>query len=276
MAIPITAKIKKSPLKKMNQASGSIDPDNPTADVFVTQKGKEGTKGAEGTPDKKVYSTGKSLKGLSQEQLDWRKNEIKKLGGLDAYHEKYGDKKKGKERIIKGTEGTPDTPGTPDTTAKGTLMTTKVGDVQQPWEVARQRRANKKLAKELSRSESRMAKYKDSTSRYGKRKYKEYTLRKQAAEAQYKNQLAAQSTGKRTGSSDVTTGQRQTMQSELEKPEQKALIAEREKANANKKANTFSEFRNLDLGKTDIKAPSILKSKTGTKTPFKMKGYGRK
>jgi len=44
-----------------------------------------------------VYDTGKSLKGLSQEQLDWRTNEIKKLGGIDQYHAKYGSKTKGKK-----------------------------------------------------------------------------------------------------------------------------------------------------------------------------------
>ena len=44
-----------------------------------------------------IYDTGKSLKGLSQEQLDWRSNEIKKLGGIDNYHIKYGDKTTGKK-----------------------------------------------------------------------------------------------------------------------------------------------------------------------------------
>ena len=43
-----------------------------------------------------IYSTGKSLKGLTKAQLDWREKEIERLGGLDEYHKKYGDKTKGK------------------------------------------------------------------------------------------------------------------------------------------------------------------------------------
>lgn len=58
------------------------------------------------TIDETVYTTGKSLKGLTQEQLDWRTNEIKRLGGIDAYHKKYGSKEKGKARTVQTT--TPD------------------------------------------------------------------------------------------------------------------------------------------------------------------------
>ena len=57
------------------------------------QTGSTFEKGEEIKED--VYDTGKSLKGLSQEQLDWRTNEIKKLGGIDQYHAKYGSKTKG-------------------------------------------------------------------------------------------------------------------------------------------------------------------------------------
>jgi len=44
-----------------------------------------------------VYDTGNSLEGLNKEQLDWRDNEIEKLGGIDNYHTKYGSKTKGKK-----------------------------------------------------------------------------------------------------------------------------------------------------------------------------------
>ena len=37
-----------------------------------------------------IYDTGKSLKGLTPEQLDWRQKEIERLGGIDEYHRKYG------------------------------------------------------------------------------------------------------------------------------------------------------------------------------------------
>ena len=73
-------------------------------DTTITSPGSEG-----GTET--IYDTGKSLEGLTPEQLAWRENEIKKLGGIDEYHKKYGDPKKGKARQI-------DTPGTPPTETK--------------------------------------------------------------------------------------------------------------------------------------------------------------
>lgn len=57
--------------------------------------GVDEVKGVEGKDA--IHTTGKSLTGLSQEQLDWRNKEIKDLGGIDAYHKKYGDKTKGKQ-----------------------------------------------------------------------------------------------------------------------------------------------------------------------------------
>ena len=60
-----------------------------------------------------VYDTGKSLKGLSTEQKDWRTKEIDKLGGLEAYHKKYGDSKTGKvvKEEIKEVVAKPKTKG---------------------------------------------------------------------------------------------------------------------------------------------------------------------
>ena len=70
-------------------------------DTTITTPGSEGS-------TETIYSTGKTLKGLTPEQLTWRENEIKKLGGIDEYHKKYGDPKKGKAREV-------ETPGTPPT-----------------------------------------------------------------------------------------------------------------------------------------------------------------
>lgn len=70
-------------------------------DTTITTPGSEGS-------TETIYSTGKTLKGLTPEQLAWRENEIKKLGGIDEYHKKYGDPKKGKAREV-------ETPGTPPT-----------------------------------------------------------------------------------------------------------------------------------------------------------------
>ena len=68
-----------------------------------------GSKGGNET----IYDTGKSLKGLTSDQLAWRENEIKNLGGIDAYHKKYGDPGKGEARQIE----TPGTSGSSETTS---------------------------------------------------------------------------------------------------------------------------------------------------------------
>ena len=66
--------------------------------INVLTKKQTGSTFEKGEENKKdVYDTGKSLKGLSQEQLDWRTNKIKELGGIDQYHAKYGSKTKGKK-----------------------------------------------------------------------------------------------------------------------------------------------------------------------------------
>ena len=63
------------------------------------------------TTKETIYDTGKSLKGLTQEQLDWRTKEIERLGGIDAYHRKYGNKETGKAREVETTVKGPDTTG---------------------------------------------------------------------------------------------------------------------------------------------------------------------
>ena len=54
--------------------------------IIISDKteGNEGVKGVKG--EAAIYDTGKSLKGLSDEQKDWRTKEIDKLGGLENYH----------------------------------------------------------------------------------------------------------------------------------------------------------------------------------------------
>tara|TARA_R110002050_G_scaffold3676_5_gene19098 strand:- start:549 stop:1460 length:912 start_codon:yes stop_codon:yes gene_type:complete len=81
--------------------------------IIISDKteGNEGVKGVKG--EAAIYDTGKSLKGLSDEQKDWRTKEIDKLGGLENYHKKYGNSKTGKlvKEEIKAVEETPATKG---------------------------------------------------------------------------------------------------------------------------------------------------------------------
>ena len=68
--------------------------------TYGTQTDTTVTTPGTGGKTETIYDTGKSLKGLTPEQLAWRDNEIKKLGGIDAYHRKYGDPKRGKARQV--------------------------------------------------------------------------------------------------------------------------------------------------------------------------------
>ena len=57
-----------------------------------TRGGDEITLQNPGNIETRYKDTGKSLEGLSSEQLDWRNKEIERLGGTEAYHKKYGTK----------------------------------------------------------------------------------------------------------------------------------------------------------------------------------------
>ena len=101
MNTPITKRIhmnaaKKNSIAKQTTSSGGILVTDKDDNVFKASADITKNKNQKKT----IYSTGKSLKGLTDEQLKWRENEIKRLGGIDAYHEKYGDPKKGKAREI--------------------------------------------------------------------------------------------------------------------------------------------------------------------------------
>lgn len=120
------------------------------------------TKGKEIKED--VYDTGKSLKGLSQEQLDWRTNKIKELGGIDQYHAKYGSKSKGKK--TGGQVGTgkfeddtvTDIPGETQTTL-GDLEVKGQRGMVAGWEVSQQARKLKRLSDDISDSEKKIGRY---------------------------------------------------------------------------------------------------------------------
>ena len=46
------------------------------------------------------YRTGKTLEGLSKDELDWRKDEIERLGGLKQYQEKYGQRQQRTGEVV--------------------------------------------------------------------------------------------------------------------------------------------------------------------------------
>ena len=141
---------KRSPLK---QVGVNVLESKSTGDQIV--------KGNEIQED--VYDTGNSLKGLTQKQLDWRDNEIEKLGGIDQYHAKYGSKAKGKK--TGGQVGTGKfeddkvTPGTTTETNEFTPTQTRDNnDAMSPWRVRQQSRSIKKSGKDVRQSQNKLNK----------------------------------------------------------------------------------------------------------------------
>jgi hypothetical protein len=112
-----------------------------------------------GTIDETVYTTGKSLEGLTQEQLDWRTNEIEKLGGIDAYHRKYGSKEKGKARTIQTTtpDQTVETPGETAQEKETEFKPYPFKDTYDPFEARQEGRNIKATQRKLKREKIREA-----------------------------------------------------------------------------------------------------------------------
>jgi len=94
-------------------SKSSINKYDAKGNIIISDKteGNEGVKGVKG--EAAVYDTGKSLEGLSKEQKDWRTKKIDELGGLEAYHKKYGNSKTGKlvKEEIKEVVAKPKTEG---------------------------------------------------------------------------------------------------------------------------------------------------------------------
>lgn len=155
--------MKSSPFKQKMVDGKPVEVKIKSAGELITEKGK------------KIYEdvrdTGKSLKGLTPEQSDWRAKEIKKLGGLDAYHVKYGSKegKKTGAKVDTGKRG-------PDTTTQGPDKNIDLKDFEvegkrgivESWEAGSQGRRMKKLSDDISDSQRKVDRYKGRLKGYAK------------------------------------------------------------------------------------------------------------
>jgi len=147
-----------SPAKKKGYAMASpLKSDNdPKVKIGVNKTTKSVSAGSlitgeKGNPGETIYSTGKSLKGLTKDQTDWRDKEIQKLGGLDGYHKKYGNKTKGKARVVGATPDKPDVKGPDVVTESNEFVSTQKRESNSsldPWEVRQQSRSIKKSGKD--------------------------------------------------------------------------------------------------------------------------------
>tara|TARA_R110002073_G_scaffold16051_3_gene62335 strand:+ start:493 stop:1668 length:1176 start_codon:yes stop_codon:yes gene_type:complete len=153
--------MKSSPLKQVNQPTYRTDEDGNLQVVLKSQETTPGNAGSSGSSGQAgqdaIYDTGKSLRGLSQEQLDWRAKQIEELGGIDNYHKRYGDKTKGKKvkDAIPAIDPTPAVDATPGETENyeqvGDPMRQVIGEASTAYEsrnnIRKGIQANRKVKK---------------------------------------------------------------------------------------------------------------------------------
>lgn len=159
-----------------------------------------------GTIDETVYTTGKSLDGLTQEQLDWRTNEIKKLGGIDAYHAKYGSKEKGKARTIQTTA--PDQiiekPGKTAQKKETEFNPYPFKDTYQPWEMRAEARNIRQVERRKKNAAVKKARQ-DAKDMYPEDRKKRREYIKQQKQIAKKTQRDNVSSGMNDLSSNIST-----------------------------------------------------------------------
>ncbi len=137
-----------------------------------------------------VRDTGKSLKGLTQKQLDWRDKEIEKLGGIDNYWIKYGSKD-GKKTGTKVDTGKRE----PDTITQGPDKKINLKDFEvegkrgmvESWEAGSQSRRMRKISDDISDAEKKVGRY---TSRLAKHTDPKTGKAKKGHERRFRNATA--------------------------------------------------------------------------------------
>ena len=218
--LPITSRIKRSPLLK--QAAGAINPDDPKPlTVGGTIKGEPKTTTETITTQGKLTGK-KDKKQMSNEQwAEYLKNETPEQKARRTKREineglREPDKKETKTTI---------TPGE-DSSWEETLKVKTTGDVFQPWETRQMSRSIKKEQRDIRRSKIKASKF-GSQNKNGEWVAKEgISPRQQAKFDEAKTELtefqamatrnkAARASGKKGGTSGVTTGERDATLSDV-------------------------------------------------------------
>jgi hypothetical protein len=236
--LPITSRIKRSPLQK--QVTNSIDPNNPSATVG----------GIFQEPDQTVTTLGESKYNYTG-PLDTSGNYYEKLAKEEGFKNFKGTIKNEYEQSKlkkmseagnsnveeeKGESSTTVVPGA-TTTWEGTLKKATTGDVMQPWEVRQMSRSIKKEQRDIRRSKIKASKFgsqndkgewvaKENLSPRQQAKFDEATAEFKAFQAAATRNEAARGSGKKGGTIGVDTGQTDMLQSDLGKKEQETMLAE--------------------------------------------------
>tara|TARA_R110001592_G_C12937658_1_gene730098 strand:- start:53 stop:814 length:762 start_codon:yes stop_codon:yes gene_type:complete len=211
-SIPVTTRLKRvSAIKKTTQTSGAIDPESGIVEVGGSFQGEDIPSTTEDVMGEKTDFVAPKDK----REKDPEKWEKTRKGICDGSIK--GDKSKVncddvvvEQKSVKGKKGD-------SGDWEGTLKTGTTGDVLSAYDARVQSRTIKKQLKDIRRSKIREAKNKGIFTGDLRKQYKaeENKARKVAFEKAYKRGEAARASGRRSGSSEVGTGQRNMLQSEL-------------------------------------------------------------
>ena len=213
MSKPITSRVKRSPLLKYSPAKQTADVGGftPGKDEVVTETKEVRTQASKDFESKCYNADGSRKRGVPG--CKWADEE-----GTEAP----------KETETVTTKKT--VPGE-DQEWEGTLKTETKGDVLQPWETRRMSRAIKKEQRDIRRAKKKLAR---AQKRGNTIKADEAQAELEEFQAMAGRGKTARASGKRTGTSNVHTGQRDMTQSELSTPEQKEMLERKARAKARK------------------------------------------
>jgi len=279
MNLPITSRVKRSPL--MQQASQAIDPENDNEGA----KGFYESEGADVTTSKEVTSRGGLTGKKDKKQMSDK--------AWEEYLANETAEKKAKRTAREISEGLrePDKVTTVSTTVKGEgemddvqLKRSQKSDVMEPWQISRMQRSIKKEQKQIRKS--KLKQRPEGVSRRDWRKQvkaEENAAEQKEFEALARRNIKARESGKRGGSRDVAGFDRNKSVGEdsdkvqVVKAQKAAELAAKKKKKSATPMRSNSPAKKALVGKQNQLPPQLqasIKAAPGKmkSSPYKMKG----
>ena len=273
--LPITSRIKRSPL--LSQEAGAIDPENPSAIVGGTIKGDP-------TTSTETITTKRKPTGVSYEDA-YKKADKTKYPTFESFKDAAIDYNK-KNDTVTETKTTV-TPGE-DSSWEENLKVKTTGDVFQPWETRQMSRSIKKEQRDIRRSKIKANKFgsqndkgewvaKEGLSPRQQSKFDEAKAEFKAFQAMATRNEAARGSGKKGGSNDVTTGERNATLSDAGDINAQTTYLNRQNGTEDSsEQNNTATNNTADQNNTVTSNTAEDKSDTGVKMkPSAFKMYGK-
>lgn len=231
MQLPITSRVKRSPLFKTKQSDNAIDPTDPKS----TRGGKE--EGVDVEVEVKEKVKGDKVEKLAETPEEKAKYEQYLQDVKDGKVERntrYDDKEVTTTKVEKG----------PDLDYEGNLMEETTGRRLGPQEIRANQRSTKKLQRDIRRAKIKAAKKKGTLTPELRKQYKQEEAEAELEdfEAAAKNQSTAMASGKSRNES-LVTGQRERNQGKDTPAEQTAEFKRKARRDAANNQNITTSDR---------------------------------